>query len=256
MSKQENIALVKIHCNKCNGETSHRVVAERKLKGSEKVPNEDYVVSWEDTYTMLECCGCNDVTMRRVNWFSEYEDNDVEYFPPRISRPIPRWHNRLPDEFASLMKEIYTAIQADSRRLAIMGTRSLVDMFMNDKVGDIGGFYDKLAQLVKQGFLSEKHKNILEAALEAGHAVTHRGFQPKSDTVKQVVDIVENLLNTSYILDEDAQDLKRDTPARKKKQTDFEDNKKQIISSLAQNIGMVNPDQYRSNKSQIPVPES
>jgi hypothetical protein len=123
------------------------------------------------------------------------------------------------------MEEVYAALQAGSKRLALMGARALVDLFMNDKVGDIGGFERKSAELVNQGLLSNTHQKILNAALETGHAVIHRGFNPKRDTVEQVMDIVENLLQT-YVLDEAANDLKNVTPRRNKRTKRSTGNKK------------------------------
>jgi hypothetical protein len=218
MKKSDEEKTEWVHCNKCNHNTKHAVVAERIQKGSEDVADGDYFVSWQDTYTMFECCGCGSVTLRRRSWFSEWDDVDIEFYPPSIGRPLPRWHDELPSELTSLMKEVYAALQANSKRLALMGARALVDVFMNDKVGDIGGFEQKSAELEKQGLLSKAHRRVLDAALETGHAVIHRGFNPKRETVDQVMDIVENLLHT-YVLDEAAEDLKRATPTRKKKPT-------------------------------------
>lgn len=218
MKQSDNNKTELVHCNKCNNKTKHAVVAERVQKGSEDVADGDDFVSWQDTYTMFECCGCGSVTLRRRSWFSEWDDVDVEFYPPPIGRPLPRWHDDLPSELTSLMKEVYAALQANSKRLALMGARALVDVFMNDKVGDIGGFEQKSAELEKQGLLSKAHRRVLDAALETGHAVIHRGFNPKRDTVDQVMDIVENLLQT-YVLDAAAEDLKRATPTRKKKPT-------------------------------------
>lgn len=47
-------------------------------------------------------------------------------------------------------------------KLVVMGTRSLVDMFMNEKSGDIGGFEQKLKVLEDDGFISKRQKEILE----------------------------------------------------------------------------------------------
>lgn len=71
--------------------------------------------------------------------------------------------------------------------------------------------------LQQKGFLSIIQKDILLAALETGHAVTHRGFYPKKDTVEQVMDVVENLLQ-HYALEEVMKDLRKVTPLRKKKE--------------------------------------
>jgi len=218
MSKNDTEKTVRIHCNTCGHKTKHRVVAERVQKGSEDVDDGEYFVSWQDTYTMFECCGCDNITLRHRSWFSEWDGVNEEFYPPPIARPLPRWHGSLPSELSTLMEEVYSALQAGSKRLALMGARALVDLFMSDKVGDMGGFEQKSAELVKQGLLSKAHQKILNAALETGHAVIHRGFKPKNDTVEQVMDIVENLLQT-YVLDEAADDLKKATPPRKKKPT-------------------------------------
>jgi len=94
-----------------------------------------------------------------------------------------------------------------------MGTRALVDLFINETVGDIGGFHQKLTRLVDDGYLSARNREVLEAALEAGHAAAHRGHNPEAADVNLVVDIVENLLQT-LVLKEKAAGLRDNTPKR------------------------------------------
>jgi hypothetical protein len=207
----------RVHCNSCHHETKHEVVAERVQKGSEEwgEPEDPYHVSWQNRYTMLECLGCESIVLRKVSWFSEAEGEDTTYFPPRISRRMPTWSNELPPDQRRLMKEVYTALQADSATLATMGARCLVDMVMNKEVGDIGGFTQKMTEMKKRGIISERNAKILEAALNAGHAAAHRGHRPETDEVGQVMDIVENLLQTQ-ILKIVAGKLKSSTPRRRK----------------------------------------
>lgn len=216
MSEIQTEKIEKIYCNRCGQKTKHNVVAERIQEGFEDLRDEEYSVSWKVMYTMFECCGCCNITLRCRSWCSEWDGVEVKFYPPPIGRPLPRWHHKLPLELMALMEEVYTALQANSKRLALMGARALVDDFMNDKVGDIGGFNQKLEELEKQGLISKANRCFLDAALEAGHAVIHRGFNPKKETVEQVMDIVENLLQT-YVLDEAADDLKKSIPERKKK---------------------------------------
>lgn len=97
----------------------------------------------------------------------------------------------------------------------MMGARTIVDMYMNHVVGDIGGFVQKLSQLVKAGHLGKLDKEVLEAALEAGHAASHRGHLPSSADVNHVMDIVENLLQ-KHALAKSAVALKMKTPPRVK----------------------------------------
>jgi len=154
------------------------------------------------------------VSLRVEWWHSEIDWSDeTDYYPPRVSRRPPPWEFSLPKEWQSLLSEIYRALHADSRRLAMMGTRALVDMYMNDAVGDVGGFERKLSQLVTAGYLADQDRKILTPALEAGHAAAHRGYLPDVDQVNHVMDIVENLLQ-KHTLTTSAEALTRETPSR------------------------------------------
>jgi hypothetical protein len=178
---------------------------------------EDYgPIHWQDTYEMLECCGCESVMMRHTNWFSEANEITVELFPPAVSRRTPKWKHKLPHLIVGLLDEIYTALHSDGRRLAIMGTRAIIDMVILDKVGDIGTFQEKLKALEGKGFIGAKNREFLAAALEAGNAAIHRGHIPGQDEVSQVMDIVENLLEAVYVLEEAAEKLTKTTPPRKR----------------------------------------
>lgn len=206
----------RIHCNRCGHETKHLLVASRRHDGSEPYGAE-YEISWTTIYDVFECCGCEEVTLRRRHYFSEWNPGDVEevFYPPRIARKLPSWKNKLPEDIAALLQEVYVSLQADSRRLAMMGARALIDMVILNEVGDVGNFAQKLHALEKAGFLSTKNRAVLDAALEVGNAASHRGHRPKSEHVESVMDIVENLLHAT-ILQTEAAELTKATPQRKK----------------------------------------
>ncbi|MCP4486715.1 MAG: DUF4145 domain-containing protein [Gammaproteobacteria bacterium] len=187
----DNPEIIKAHCNKCLGERNHYVLHEEKQNWDEEVEPR-IVISSGDTFKMLKCCGCESVKLRHSSWFSEACDEhrrpyvDVNYYPPATSRPEPKWFKSLGDFFASneqkytshLLSEIYTALHNDSRRLATMGARALLEHIMVSKVGDKGTFAKNLDAFHMQGFLSLKQREIIEPILEAGHAAIHRGFDP------------------------------------------------------------------------------
>jgi hypothetical protein len=213
----EKFEIQKSHCNKCLQDTNHFIIAKRQHSGSNPVDDYgQYQIDWSTSCTMLECCGCENVVLKRTFYFSECDDVETEYYPPPVSRQLPRWHEDLPDEWIELIKEVYSALHADSRRLALMGARALVDMYMNHQLGDVGGFQEKIKKLESDGLISRPNKEFLEAALEAGHAAAHRGHKAKVNEVNQVIDIVENMLQ-NYVLKEAAENLKSKTPLRKKR---------------------------------------
>lgn len=209
----------RIHCNRCGHETKHLLVAARCHEGSEPYDAE-YEISWTTIYDVFECCGCEEVTLRRKYYFSEWNPGEVDevFYPPRIARKLPSWKNKLSDDIAALLEEVYMSLQADSRRLAMMGARALIDMVILNEVGDVGNFAQKLQALENTGFLSTKNRAVLDAALDVGSAASHRGHRPKSEHVQSVMDIVENLLHAT-ILQTVAAELKKATPQRKKTKT-------------------------------------
>lgn len=204
----------RVHCNGCHQATRHLVVGQRTQDGFDPFEDDPSIgVSWSHRYTLLECQGCEAVVLRRIIWFSEWDEAQETFFPPRISRIMPLWKDRLDKAQQSLLQEIYAALHADSPTLATMGARALVDMVMNDEVGDIGGFAAKMKEMKTSGVISQRNADTLEAALDAGHAAAHRGHRPHLDQVEQVMDIVENLLHTT-ILKNAASILKASTPKR------------------------------------------
>ncbi len=233
MKTKEKIVLS--HCNKCGHDTKHDVVIERTHHASEMVdPYQGIEVSWSKTYAMLECRGCEDISLRRTEWCSEDDpmgDRDPGiFFPPRISRRKPAWVDRIevPSEYAELLDEIYVALHADSRRLAMMGARALIDAVIQNCVGDQGDFGTGLTSLVENRLISQRNREIIEAAVDVGHASAHRGYRPNPDDVSVVIDIVENLIHNE-LLAKPAQALRTTTPQRvrkaKQKKNENESNK-------------------------------
>src|SRR6266571_2540454 len=95
----------RLHCNACGQDTKHEVIAERHQHGSEPIEmagpfSPEIRVSWDTTYTLFECRGCEAVTLRRTYFFSEWNPDElqVEYFPPPLSRRKPTWADRLPED--------------------------------------------------------------------------------------------------------------------------------------------------------------
>ena len=77
---------------------------------------------------------------------------------------------------------------------------------------DHGRFNKGLKALHEQGFVSSKNVQFLTAALDAGSAAAHRGYVGNTEEVNAVMDIVENLLQSVYALEDLAEQLEKSTP--------------------------------------------
>lgn len=201
-------------CNNCQNKTDHTKLLKKVIDGS-KPHDDEYSIHWSDTFILFECNGCHEIHLEKIFWFSEWDDVETTNFPPRISRKTPKWINSVPKNQKELLEEIYIALAANCKQLAVMGARTLIDLFILDKIGDVGTFREKMNQLQNRGFISLEQKDYLTVALDTGHAVAHRGFQPSDDIVNKVLDIIENLL-INYSLKEIGKELKEITPQRKK----------------------------------------
>ncbi len=148
---------------------------------------------------------------------------------PMVVRSWPKWLRLDPDPFMRLfngettngpesvceiMDEVYRALHHNSRRLVAMGTRAALEHVMIDKVGDVGGFRDKLDQMEKEGHLSKHQRMDLDTILEAGHATIHRGWEPTDEQISIVLDITERLIESAYIHNERAARLAQAVPPR------------------------------------------
>jgi hypothetical protein len=111
------------------------------------------------------------------------------------------------------MQEIYSSLYGDNRQLALMGTRALFDRLIMRKVGDCGTFAAGLEALEEQAYISGKNKAVIQSAIDAGHAAAHRDYRPSSQTVNEVMDIVENVIQHD-LLEISAENLRKSTPPR------------------------------------------
>lgn len=161
-SKPKKKELTRLFCNQCHGETLHD-----KLK---EVQNHitydsrfDDDPTWEETINQLfECRGCRSITLRYEYRYSEYDDGEVRFFPPRVSRIKPRWFRMIPPDLQKLMSEIYSSLDANNLALPMMGARAVLDLVIVDIIGDAGSFAAKLEKLHKEQHITAAERTILE----------------------------------------------------------------------------------------------
>ena len=96
-----------------------------------------------------------------------------------------------------------------------MGLRCVLDLLLVEAVGDEGGFAAKVSRATNEGFLSNSSADALSAAIEAGHAASHRSYCPKEEDLNRTIDIVENLTEHLFIVPKAAEALRKTTPVRR-----------------------------------------
>lgn len=218
--------ILKAHCNKCRGLTNSWVRAEHTVTGN------DGPISWSDSFEVLQCCGCDTLSVRQEHWFSEWDEMDYDeygrmvmrpgikevYFPAPTVRAKPEWFDTIGDEvLRNVLDELYAALNAGLNVLASIGVRTLLDRASYLLIGDPrGGFEGKLSALQTGGHISVQEKTTLEAVADTGNASAHRGYTPTVERLGHIVDIIENFLHRAFVLAGAAEDIRKATPARLK----------------------------------------
>jgi hypothetical protein len=218
MSRKEKAAKIPAlwsHCNECGHDTLHKVV--KQIQRSRDFDHDRYVVTMGSNWKILQCSGCHEVSMNRIDWCSEDDPQDPSvstYFPPRISRRKPDWLvRREAPGYQGLLDEVYAALHADSRRLAMMGARAVIDKAIAKQAGDRGTFSQGIDALEKAGIIGKLDRPLIDAAFDAGSASMHRNHQPSIDSLNTVIDIVERVVHAE-VLAEKAKELAATTPPR------------------------------------------
>ena len=110
---------IQANCNECGGERNAFVRASHSVRG-----DNEYVV-WGVMMEILECCGCNNLSMRRKSWI-DAEEAEITYWPPKQSY-APSWIYRLPDDnLRQTMEEVYVALNQGIAALASIGVEDVV----------------------------------------------------------------------------------------------------------------------------------
>jgi len=207
------MATERIHCNQCKRKTRHEVLY--RAIDTEMSQDEPIDFKVKRKFELLRCAGCKDAVLRRTIDFGVLEKPTVHYFPPSSCRQPPSWpYWSLPNKLLQLLLEIYASLDADGSILPMLGARTVIDLVMTEKVGDVGTFGEKLRRLEGLGVISSQNREVLNAALDIGSAAAHRGHSPDSHDVSGVLDIMEHLLHAIYVLPKTAKILKDSTPPR------------------------------------------
>jgi hypothetical protein len=165
----------------------------------------------EEKSVVVCCRGCKDVSIRKELWHFDlvpHEENEggrlaaLTITPPRLWRRPPNWLPRLetaePD-LCDMLNEIYLATHEGQVRLLASGVRTALDYVMTQIIGDVGEFPAKLREMVAQGHLSSKQKDMLGTVIDAASAAAHRGFKPERALLEEMVDTMETVIREHYL---------------------------------------------------------
>lgn len=196
---------IMIACRNCLQKTKHDVLREYASKVTLEPPEPE--ISFVDRYQIVRCRGCEEISFVHAAWNDDDIDEDgnvvmrVKVYPYRMSglKTIDGIQY-LPDSVKRVYEETHAALAADVAILGAIGVRATIEAICNDKRAAGSGLNQKIAGMVKAGWLSPKQADFLHESRLLGNVAAHEMKPPPISTLRSALRIVENLLETVYVL--------------------------------------------------------
>lgn len=200
-------------CNRCDNTTNHLVCNSVRFEWG----NDD--IQGIDTHEIIRCLGCDSISFRASSHNSEdyYQDDEGNFIHPTTEEIYPsRLMGRtplediysLPDKIRAIYKETHAALCTKLKILAGVGIRALVEAVCSEEKAKGRTLEKKIDDLVKKEVLTKKNAEVLHRTRLLGNKAAHETKAPLDSELDVAFDIVENLLETVYIIPKKAERLK------------------------------------------------
>ena len=194
-------------CSSCDRDTKHDILF--------SVEESEYEYRVDRAYQLVQCCGCETKSFRKVVSYIEEafqidEDEwevpkDVHSFPAILKghRTVPDIA-RAPDVVSSIYTESLAAIKNQSYTLAGIGLRATIEAICNERGVTGRNLEIRIDKLAKAGFVSQADADRLHAIRFMGNDAAHEIQAADLDGLLIALKIIEHLIISIYILDRDA----------------------------------------------------
>lgn len=196
----------KSYCIRCNYDTNHSVLFKESIRSD----NDDYDFAID--YMVVKCLGCERISFREKftdiesaypnqngDWIS---DTTVKTYPEKL-RITQRLENIyiLPEKIRIVYEEAIKAYNADCFILTGVAFRAVIEAICIET--EIGGrtLENKINNLARQKLITEKESKRLHSIRFIGNDSIHEMKVPNEESLKIVLNIIENLLNNLYLID-------------------------------------------------------
>lgn len=201
---------VNSYCSNCEQYTNQNVLAEQV-----ETHRGDYTCN--QIYQIIECLGCDTKSFRNV--FQDIEQAfqipDGEWEVPTSITVYPKFiknhrsldgEDYLPSTVRQIYKEALLAFQEGAFILTGLGLRGTVEAVCKD-LKIIGQNLEiKITQLAMAEYISRKEAERLHGIRFMGNDAAHETKKPEETQVLAALKIVEHLLSSVYIIEEETQD--------------------------------------------------
>lgn len=200
--------LIWSECNYCKRNTKHTILKQHSFSSDPR----EYHYGVE--HMLIQCLGCENIAFRKEEHdyeayyqISEDEwehDIKIDIYPHFIERHkgIDNiW--QIPIVVRSVYQESIIAIQENAYTLAGLGLRATIEAICNEQHIIGKNLQVRINKMNTQGLISKKDAQRLHSIRFLGNDAAHEIKKAKKESVLIALKIVEHILLTLYILDEE-----------------------------------------------------
>jgi hypothetical protein len=171
-------------------------------------------------YEIIRCSGCDSISFRFTSSNSEdfHQDDEGNYihdeteeiYPSRLmGRTALEDTYSLPPKVRSIYRETHAALCAKLPILAAVGIRALIESVCSEESAKGRNLEKKIDDLIQKEVLTKRNAIVLHKTRILGNMSAHEIESASDSELDVAFDIVENLLETVYIIPKKAEWLNR-----------------------------------------------
>lgn len=218
---------IKVACGECKAQTWHKVITSVDKSGSDDMGG-GHSFDWDIHYQIIQCLGCKTLSFRQSMTDSEsieqtgpdqYEYVETEtLFPSRTEGrgPLKDFHI-LPELLQRIYVETISSLNTKQPVLSGIGIRAILETVCRDKNAEGKDLYHKINHLVSISTLTKDGAEILHKLRNLGNDAAHNVIAHSPDQLILAMDVVEHLLQGTYILPHHAKKTFTSKPKARKK---------------------------------------
>ncbi len=201
-----------IHCNYCNARTHHQMLAtHRSCTWFFRIDTMDvYDEEYEDDegeedhyleFCLWACQGCDTCLMETLYHEGEPTAPEAQYVPPRQLHGVyAKEFHLLPAKLTAIYQEVTHSFNHSLNILCAIGIRALLEGICVDK-GVKGKDLSQRIDNLKDHHLPPNIIAHLHTFRFIGNSAVHELDAPNLSTLKQCIDVLEDLMNYLYQLE-------------------------------------------------------
>jgi hypothetical protein len=228
-------ATKKAHCPTCDGERSCEVHGTVYKAWEWEDKQYGHSMNGGVNHCLLECRGCETVFYETSSWNSEDVDywydsegntqgeaaREIQTYPKPEAKDKPVWFDAMQKadpQLHNILNQMYVAHDNHAHILTAIGLRTALDRATEVLGIDPAKTFDeKLNELRDGGWIGQTERDILGVVTDAGNAAAHRGWEPASAEITELLSSLEVFLHRAFIVGQKALSIKSSIPAKPKR---------------------------------------